>query len=792
MRRGGHRVAFAMLVTVGLCCPAARAATFIVSSTADSGVGSLRQAILDANAATDADTIAFAISDPGAPRISPSTDLPAITNPVVIDATTQSPAGRVELSGTTAIGLTLSGLTITVRGFVINGFTSAGIQIAAGGDDVVEGNFIGTNVAGTASASPTSATGIAIIAVGGIRIGGWDAAARNLISGNGIGVAISWSAPAANLIVGNWIGTDGTGLAALPNADAGITSFLTSSTVVGGTAAGADNVIAGNGSDGIAISGSSWVVQGNAIGIGADGVTAIPNGRHGVRLFNGATNTLVGGAGPNHIAYNKHAGVLLAINASTGNAILGNAIHDNGALGIDLNNTGVAVNDAGDVDGGPNLGQNYPVLDAGFAGGDTVDGGLDSTPLTSFTIELFANLACDASGHGEARELVGTLAVATDALGQATFTASLARTIGPTEFVTATATDPNGNTSELSACAPMMGPTTTSSTTSSSTSSSSVPAPSSSSSTAVAPSTTTSTVAPPSTTTTLDPAPTTSTTTPDDPGTTSTTSLPDPSTSTTVPEGEATTSTTTSTSDMPSTTLPPDSTTTTTEPPTPSTTTSSSSTTSTTDPAATTSTTTTLSTTSTTSSTDGIPTTTTSSTTTVTEPATTSSTTTIARPTTSSSTTAPTTSTTSTSHAIVTTTIASTTSTTVPSCAGADCPETCPPGIAFTSLRCRLTSLATSVDGTSELAQMRAALDRHLRKAHALFDHAESRCGAGRAKPARRNLRMSRKRVVMIATAMHAKLVRRRISPDVSTPIVRASAALASDMRTLATHLLCP
>jgi hypothetical protein len=803
MRLGGYRVALAVLCAMVLVASAAHAAPFVVTTTADSGVGSLRQAITDANAASDADTISFAIVTTGIPQITPATNLPAVTNPVTIDGTTQLLAGRVELTGTTTIGLNLTGTGITVRGFVINGFTSAGVRISGTGGNVVEGNYIGTNTAGMASASPTSSTGVIVATSGGNRIGGWDAAARNLISGSGTGIFFSGNVATPNLVVGNWIGTDATGLAALPNTGHGIESFLGSGNTIGGTTTGAGNVIAGNGTDGIAVSGSDYVIQANLVGIGADGVTAVANGRHGIRLLNTAADGLIGGAAPNYVANNKSAGILLAVNAAQGNAILSNVVHDNGALGIDTNGSGVNANDVGDLDTGANNGQNFPVLDASFAGGTTIDGTLDTNAaVKSFTIELFANPSCDASGHGEGAELVGSLVVATDVLGHAAFTAPLSRTVGASEFVTATATDPDGNTSEFSACAPSPTPSTTTSTSSSTSTSTSS---SSTSSTTVTTSSSSTSTSVPTTSSTSTSVPTTS-------STSSSTLAPETTTSTSLPPDETTTTTssssTTSTTEDPTTTstsLPAEDTTTTT----------SSSTTSTTEDATTSSTSTSDPTTSSTSSSTTLPdptttstslppedttTTTSSSTTSTTADVTTSSTsttmpddsttTTSSSSSTSTTGTAPT-STTSTSTS-TTAIVGSTTSTTLAACAGSGCPSSgCGDEVAFAPLRCRLVGLTTTIDHAAELAVMRSHLDRHLGKARLHFDRAEARCGLAKRGPAKRSLRNVRRRLVKIGKMLQPKSVRNAVPPNVADPIAGTAAALGIDVRALAAALAC-
>jgi hypothetical protein len=447
-----------MVLALVVVATTARAATFVVKTTADSGADSLRQAIIDANALAGADTITFAIPTAGVPQIAPATNLPAISTTIVLDGTTQSPAGRVELSGTTTVWLSLTGNGSTVRGLVIHGFTSSAINVAGSGGHVVEGNYIGTDVAGTSGAS-AGATGVDITSSGN-RVGGFTADTGNLISGNATGINIHGAGAASNEIVGNWIGTDATGKAALPNSGIGIVAFVAGANTIGGTASGAGNVIAGNGSDGVALSASDdFVVKSNNIGIGADGATPVPNGRHGVRVLNTSMHTTIGADGPNHIAHNVGTGVIVASNAGARNLVSRNSIHDNGSLGIDIGSVGVTANDLLDLDSGPNQLQNFPVLDV-FTTGAKASGVLDSTASATFTVELFASAACDTTGAGEGTELVASLPVTTDVLGHAAFTTSLFRTVdASTESLTATATDSLGNTSEFSACMPV--PTTT-------------------------------------------------------------------------------------------------------------------------------------------------------------------------------------------------------------------------------------------------------------------------------------------------------------------------------------------
>src|SRR5262249_50787166 len=134
----------------------------------------------------------------------------------------------------------------------------------------------------------------------------------------------------------------------------------------------------------------------------------------------------------------------------------------NGGLGIDLipnQASGVTNNDSCDGDSGPNNLQNFPTISsaASTATSTNVQGSLNSIANTSYTIEFFTNTSCDASGFGEGRQSLGTVNVTTDANCLAGFIIDLPYAIGG-QFITATATDPAGNTSEISNCFAVAGP----------------------------------------------------------------------------------------------------------------------------------------------------------------------------------------------------------------------------------------------------------------------------------------------------------------------------------------------
>ena len=296
-----------------------------------------------------------------------------------------------------------------------------------------------------------------------VTIGGEALGSGNLISGNSLR-GINLGASQEIRIQGNRIGTNATGSSALPNL-VGIGIAQSISTRIGGSATGEGNVIGGNLQDGVFLANcQNHVVRGNFIGTDFAGLLPIPNLGHGVSIFAFSNGHTIGGQGlaeRNVIAYNGHAGIAVgrdAMDTSVGNRFSGNSIHDNGGLGIDLGGDGVTANDAGDGDPGPNILQNFPVLSTATSNGVStgVRGSLNSLPGTAFTIEFFASPICDGSGYGEGQTFLGATEVTTDGVGNAVVDVTLpASSFG--QVVTATATDPVGNTSEFSTCVAVMG-----------------------------------------------------------------------------------------------------------------------------------------------------------------------------------------------------------------------------------------------------------------------------------------------------------------------------------------------
>jgi len=280
----------------------------------------------------------------------------------------------------------------------------------------------------------------------------------NIISGNDLNGVSLLSGATRNRVISNVIGLNGSGTSRLGNTAKGVIASAANGNTIGGATAAARNIISGNGTHGVRLrSGATGnVVQGNYIGTNAAGTAALGNVEEGIEINDGSSNNTIGGmasGAANLIAFNSGDGTF--IESGVANAILSNSIFSNAGLGIDLAPDGVTPNDPGDGDTGPNNLQNFPVLtQASSPGGTTsVQGSLNSTANTSFSLQFFSSPVCDPSGHGEGQTFLGSTPVTTDGAGNASFAASLPATAG--SFVTATATDPAGNSSEFSACVPL-------------------------------------------------------------------------------------------------------------------------------------------------------------------------------------------------------------------------------------------------------------------------------------------------------------------------------------------------
>ena len=348
------------------------------------------------------------------------------------------------------------GGTLPGQGDLISG-NGDGVFVSAE-DNIVHGNLIGTDASGTLPLG-NILRGVVVDGRKNI-IGGTIPAAANTIAASGLYGVVLEPGASDNRIIGNRIGTDVSGTLALPNLQGVLVDEAPGRAppnTIGEPGAG--NLIAGNLSAGVVVSGADAdgnLIQGNTVGLAADGVSALPNLGDGVVFESGAANTLFGGTGTgegNTVAYNGGAGVL--VESGTGHRLSGNAIYDNDGLGIDLGSDAApTANDPGDVDAGANQLQNYPELAAATSSctDTTIDGTLAREPNRTYTVEFFVTAACDPSGHGEGERYLGSHTVTTDPSGTAGFSAVVPVRVLSGELLTATAADDQGNTSEFSLC----------------------------------------------------------------------------------------------------------------------------------------------------------------------------------------------------------------------------------------------------------------------------------------------------------------------------------------------------
>ena len=354
--------------------------------------------------------------------------------------------------------------------------------------NTIIGNKIGTDETGAAIAGAANITGVSLSGASNNTIGGTSPGDRNIISGNTTGIDLQGTVATGNKIFGNFIGTDATGIVDLGNSNGILLQSLTNANTIGGTAPGQANLISGNGNN-VVLTSSSFgntiagniigpdvngsgallngegvtikamatmntigprnvisdssshgvlikdsgttgnVVKGNFIGTNLTGTAAIPNAQDGVQIQSSANDNLIGGTGPgdgNVIAFNGGDGVEVfgaVAPAATGNSIRGNSIHSN--TGLPINNTA-----------GGNAELLPPILTSTLFG--TVSGF-----ACDCTVDIFSDNSTDARFYEGSVIAVG---------GIFTFVNG-APFIGAN--VTATRTDPSGNTSELTTFFPI-------------------------------------------------------------------------------------------------------------------------------------------------------------------------------------------------------------------------------------------------------------------------------------------------------------------------------------------------
>lgn len=389
---------------------AAQAAVLTVINVNDSGAGSLRQAMIEANATLATDDIRFDIPGSGPHAIRINSTLPTITQPLTIDGYTQPGASPNTIAAdagglnsviaieivpptppTTGRAISLSGpALVTLRGLAIHGFSDAGI-VGNSSNLQLEGCYLGTHADGTL---PERTQREGVLLVGGQAvIGGTQPAQRNLLSGNSNDAIGVISRVPALTIAGNLIGTNRAGDAALPNVRAGINisgSAQGGGLHIGGTTPAHRNLISANRQWGIRIfCGSATTlncmgdmrIQGNWLGTDVSGTLALPNGpvnspqsRTAIDIYTQSTiaDALIGGREPGAANLFAHHATAVAFHANPNPeafdarlSIIGNDTSKNAGLDINLANGNSpgnqrTLNDVGDADTGANRFQNYP------------------------------------------------------------------------------------------------------------------------------------------------------------------------------------------------------------------------------------------------------------------------------------------------------------------------------------------------------------------------------------------------------------------------------------------------
>jgi CSLREA domain-containing protein len=534
---------------------AAAALTFTVNSSSDavdSNIGNgvcasssgctLRAAIAEANSHFGPDTILFDIPGTGVQTIQLNSRLPSLSDGsggTIIDGYSQPGAqpntNNVVSNATIMIQIRGNGPSAfdamliqsagnRVQGLAIfNARRSILISGSGARNNLILGNFLGTNAAGTFgyAQSAIDANGVHIsIGAADNQVGGTSPAERNVISGNALdGIAFYSEGTDNNEIINNLIGLAPGGTQRLSNLKHGIDmNSGASNNIIGGTTADERNIISGNGQlgvtdfvAGVEIShdtlttnnqiigncfgtdptcntGPSWAanssygirvqdgvnnntIAGNVIGNNLRGGirvtgsgttrnqiynnrigislnnTAIPNGNFGIQIGAASRSNQIG---PNNIVANNLRGVELLDANTDRHTITQNSIFNNSSLGIDLKPvSGVTSNDSGDVDTGPNEELNWPVLNTATTTQVTGTACTEAAVSKPCTIEIFIaerkTSDAGAGNYGQGKTFVGSGTTASNG----SFAIAISG-VTAGQYVTATATDANGNTSEFS------------------------------------------------------------------------------------------------------------------------------------------------------------------------------------------------------------------------------------------------------------------------------------------------------------------------------------------------------
>ena len=403
-------------------------------------------------------------------------------------------------------GNTIGGSYLDGGGNLISGNARHGLVVsgAAASDNSLTGNFVGVNATGDAAIANGS-FGVFVVNASNNTIGSTDVGATNLISGNQLSGVVIRSAN-SNELIGNRIGTNLDATTAIPNQSVGVSIARGASDnqVL-------SNLVSGNSASGIAIvdAGSeNNVVQNNLVGTNLDATAAISNGPFAV-LVQTANNVIGGTIDQGNVIAGSTRGVVLSSANATGNQVSGNTIGtdstgtanlglttgvqigagaagnvigpantiannttgvrligssgdentvtqsnfvNNTLIGIDIAGLGPTANDVGDQDEGTNRTLNFPVISSANISATDLSIAFDvPVPTTAATYDLTIEFfLADSFGQGNEYLWSTTYTPIDIANGEVTFVAPVGSiTLG--DWITATTTDADGNTSEFAA-----------------------------------------------------------------------------------------------------------------------------------------------------------------------------------------------------------------------------------------------------------------------------------------------------------------------------------------------------
>jgi hypothetical protein len=480
---------------------------YTVTNTSNANAGSLRQALLDAEATPGPNGIVFAIPGAGCPKvITVATPLPEITQDLVIDGSSQSGsvrgdsettfdaqvcvllqsgAGLSPDNGLTVADEAPAGSSATVIGMGFSGFGGTALDLRGGGGHRLYGNQFGGTIGPTTlqdNGYAVRVTRLAGPSLAGTQIGGDDPNLRNLIgSSSAAGILLNGGFVSDTLVINNFIGLAQNGSDALGNGYGILDVGALDSTI-------RDNWIAGNVSDGVFLNSAGSYLQGNRIGLRAvpGGIFPFleydqPNGGYGIRVtFGGslpAGNVLGSGiiyflglptptGSGNTIAYNGAGG--LRADGGLGHRFSRNLVYANGGPAIDIGAPGYSLNDNDAAPGANDLsnrGLNAPVLSSAI--GSNHQGIVQASLASingSYRIELYSSSSCSGGlfPQGDARVYHGAKQVSIGNApagqnGNVAFTMPVQRNSQVSQLTSgrglvAIAIDEYGNSSELSLC----------------------------------------------------------------------------------------------------------------------------------------------------------------------------------------------------------------------------------------------------------------------------------------------------------------------------------------------------